>query len=477
MTKGMRKVGGYSIFGWSKEVTNLGVIQFYMTLLLLGGLAGCSTLQDHDSAPLYGHQTAIPKSSIEVSGSGIKPVSGRRDVKGEHDKKSGEQSPVNITPLSSYTDEWGYDGAAGGDFSDAYTRLLILSDIPASNGLDDAELLDVMSYEKRGWLARYFVGRDFSINLTANITVGGFESTVPLATVGHVSDSNGEQWSRVIHHAKANFPLFLVRADGSSSVPVVKLSVNGTQSYASRGAASAVQVALGVARATAGPTSVITRLSEQSTKDKARAVDDAISKLFSSGVTEEHWTDRDLRFWKVASNNRPQGVRIIFNIPSDVSKWNSKSNEVGSWVVTFDHPRPSIFSDWRICPGVTFPRCATDRPGAEKAVHKEIDIGQVLNYKLTNDTQGLGSIKAVLSQQDWYTSAQVELAKKGGEGTAATSFCKRVINEVAGLGLNGLDAKIVLWAVVKGMPLPNDIDYSKVDGCKSLIATIENDRA
>ena len=109
-----------------------------------------------------------------------------------------------------------------------------------------------------------------------------------------------------------NFPLFLVKTDGSASIPTVKLSVKGTKSYSSRGAATAVQVALGVAQASGQPASVVTRISEQSTKDKARAVDDAISKLFGSGITEEHWSDRDLRTWSISEKHQPRGVRVTF---------------------------------------------------------------------------------------------------------------------------------------------------------------------
>jgi len=389
-----------------------------------------------------------------------------------------KEKPLNLTPLSGFDDDWGYEGAAGENFSDSYTRLLILSDIPAyRHGEGDAgDSLPVMGYEKRGWLSRFLVGRDFSINLTANVTVGGFESTIPLATVGHVSDSNGEQWNRVIHHSKANFPLFLVKADGSASVPIVKLTVNGTQSYTSRGAAAAVQVALGVARASAGPASVITRLSEQATKDKARAIDDAISRLFSSGVTEEHWTDRDLRFWRVTSNNAPQGVKVSFSIPDDTTDWNSKSSPVGSWIITFDHPRPSIFSDWRVCSTSNFPRCATSRQAALKNIHKEIDVSQVLNYKLTSDPQGLGSIKAFISQQDWYTSAQLSFVNPSAKSAAADAFCRRILNEVGGLGLNGTDARIVLWSVVKGLPMAGNVDFSAASSCNEPLNEVAGDR-
>jgi len=385
-----------------------------------------------------------------------------------------DKAVANLTPLSAYQDEWESGTPEGKDFPGSYTRLLIHSTLKADG--EGADSAINVPYKKRAWLSRALVGKEFSVNLTANITVGAFESTVPLATIGHQSDTEGEKWSRVIHHSTLNFPLFLVKTDGSASVPVVKVSVNGTKSYSSRGAAAAVQVALGVARATGQAAPVVTRLSEQSAKDKARAIDDAISKLFASAITEEHWTDRDLRYWRTSSVNEPQGVRVTFKIPSGENNWDSPLQEVGSWIITFDYPRPSIFSDWRICKDDTLPRCTKNRVEAEKNVHKEINTGQVLNYILLNGDQVLGTIRAFLSQQDWYISAQAGFATPALVNATATTFCKRITNEITGLGLNGFDAEIVVWAVVNGMPLPGNAKFSVIEGCKNSIAAVENDR-
>jgi len=418
-----------------------------------------------------------------ASGCGTVPVeklaSGTQQVGGKPGEAKGngtKPNVVNLTHLSTYEDEWtdSDNTPAGAPFSGAYTRLLIVGELEVDRA--PANTTTTLPYSQRVGLARAIVGKDFSINLTANITVGAFESTVPLATIGHQSNSDGEQWSRVVHHSKVNFPLFLVKADGSASVPVVKLSATGTKSYSSRGAAAAVQVALGVARATGQAPSVITRLSEQSTKDKARAIDDALSKLFATGITEEHWTDRDLRTWSASNKEKPRGVRIKFRIPKDEQDWNSEYLDVGTWTVTFDHPRPSIFSDWRICATSTLPRCAVGRPEAEKNVHKEIDAGQVLNYKLVAGDQGLGTIRAFLSQQDWYISAQAGLATQGTANATGASFCKRIRNEITGLGLNGFDAEIVVWAVANGMPLPGTVNLATVDDCKTSITKVNTNR-
>ena len=388
--------------------------------------------------------------------------------------------PINVTPLSTYEDQWLDGTPEGKSFSNAYTKVIVTSDLFAdrrSSATSDNQPA-VLPYKKRSWLSRALLGQEFSINLTAKVTVGAFEATFPLATMGHQSNSDGEQWNRVIHHSMSHSPLFLVKSDGSASVPIVRLSVNGTNSYASRGAAAAIQAALGVARATSEPATVITRLSEQSTKDQARAVDAAISKLFGSGIAEEHWTDRDLRAWRVSDKNQPHGVRVTFRIPKDEGDWESRLFEVGTWTITFDYPRPSIFSDWRICATDTIPRCVTSRENAEKEVHKEISPSQVLSYVLVDGNQGIGTIRAYLSQQDWYTSAHVEMVNPAMAKGTVSSLCRRIRNEITGLGLNGFDAAIVVWAVAKGMPLPSAApDFRAIEDCESSIGAVEKDRA
>lgn len=440
----------------------------FVTLLL----SGCSTVKEKPYLPTASsgpEEVVQPVSSMEEGG-------GKESVQ---DNKS-----INITPLSDYKDEWSFDTPAPENvsFSNSYTRLLIYSDIYAANGLEKGNTTP-LKYQPRTWWKRAMVGRVFSINLTANVSVGDFETTVPLATVGHESNSEGEKWNRVIHHSKSNFPLFLVKNDGSASVPVVKISVNGTKSYSSRGAAAALQVALGVANATTQSASVVTRLSEESTRDKARAIDDAISQLFASGITEEHWTDRDLRMWQVGESMAPNGVKVGFSIPKDDQDWNSETLSVGIWTITFDYPRPSIFSDWRVCPNNTISRCTTSRSEAESMIWTDINASEVLNYVLVNNDPSLGTIRAFISQQDWYLSSQTALAKLEGTVNPTTSemnkstanaFCRRIANEITGIGLNGFDANIVVWAIIEGMPMQNGSQiFESASDCKNAIESIK----
>lgn len=424
---------------------------------------GCAT----SSAPPSEKPSSERPKSVAVEASSGANAQAKNDSAPEH-------KPIDVTPFSRYKDAWEHSGAEGKSFSDAYTRLVINSEVGKADGDKTGSLDDELQYDGRNWVIRALWGKEFSINLTAKVTVGAYETTVPLASIGHNSNSDGESWSRVVHHRRSSFPLFLVRNDGSASVPSVKFSVNGSKTYTSRGAAAAMQVMLGVAKATGQPLSVVTRLSEQSAKDKSRAIDDAVSRLFSSGVVEEHWSDRDLRYWRATSGGM-SGVSVGFFIPVSENTWQSERRLVGTWSVSFDYPRPSIFADYRICNAEDFPRCKASREAAENAVMKDVNPSSVLSYPILPSAQSSGTIRAILAQKDWYATAQAGLAKKDGRDATALALCQKIANEITDLGLNGFDASLVVWAATQAMAMPVSPDYfAKVPVCRDAILRVRS---
>ena len=89
------------------------------------------------------------------------------------------QEAVYITPLSEYKDDWMQERAEGSDFSDAYTRLLILSRVNGhgdDNGIASSGASKLLSYDGRHWISRVLVERNYSINLTA-LRLGDRKST------------------------------------------------------------------------------------------------------------------------------------------------------------------------------------------------------------------------------------------------------------------------------------------------------------
>lgn len=356
---------------------------------------------------------------------------------------------LNLTPFTAFTDMDGDDSANGGNFTNSYTRIRINSSISASSSKQTNVGTQNLRYEQRNWLKRYFLGKKFDANLSVKIRTGGYEVTVPLVTVGHQSTSDGEQWSRTISQKLVDFPLFLVRPDGEASVPSFQIRMAGTKEYSSNMAGKALELVVAGIQAVSPESGVLTTLSTQATKDKSQAVDAAIGKLFSNGIAEEHVVHRDLRKW-----NNAGGVSIFLYLPQDENDWNDNLGQVGTWNISFEEPRPSIFGDWRICekdnPKI---RCAKDRETALKNVHMQVSANQILFYPLLKSNKELGTVSAFLLQQDWYGKSMAEFNGNLSEDSAiADAMCLKIQNSIVSLGLNNDDADLVTWGFVNGLP-------------------------
>jgi hypothetical protein len=178
----------------------------------------------------------------------------------------------------------------------------------------------------------------------------------------------------------------------------------------------------------------------------------------------------------------PQGLEISLRVPENGNWDDPKPKEVGRWIIGFAEPRPSDFSDWSVC---TTPqsgkqntaspdamRCSTTISGAQQKISAEVRPSEILNFDLVNGaSQKLGTIRAFLSQQEWFTTAVVAFAGTNAEAddNASNLFCRRVINEIAGLDLSDFDARLVLWAVYKGMPVTFPNRFKTAADCKDSI--------
>jgi hypothetical protein len=370
-------------------------------------------------------------------------------------------------------DFWEYKTGEKNDvaenFGNTYTRLLVLNNKNLGKAHDD-----IFDYESP-WLPRLVRDINHSYNLTAKVVVGNFETTVPLATISHDDGMNGEYWTKSIHYDQQNFPLFLIPADGSAAIPTISLTMTLSEAVKSNGASRGLEAALAYARATSPGASVITQLSEQTTKDRAHALDNVISSLFSNSIKEEHSTDRDLRLLHAdcKEKNIPAGLTVRFDVPKNEGKWNEPTQKsVGEWTLTFDYPHLSVFSDWRICNNdVTMAKCAKSYDEAKTHVTNAVTPSNVLSYRLISTPGNPVSIRTYLSQQDWFTTAMNELAGTDADAVKlanSKNLCRRIENEITTLGLSSLDAQIVVWAVINGMPLPpNAPNFSTQPPCNA----------
>jgi hypothetical protein len=373
---------------------------------------------------------------------------------------------IRITPLSSLV-----TGFSDPDenFSNLYTRILVNArgtrgrEIVSDGGrpVEQVEQAAVYEYRDRGPFLRAVWGTHYSINLTAYISVGNYQATIPLVTIDHTSNRNdGEKFIRVVAHTVQNFPLLLVKGDGSNAVATVKFVVKASDDPQSRIASLAIQAAEAVAKAVAPESAVVTTLNAQGSKDKAAALDSAINSLMSRQLDEEQLIDNDIRRWA-------NGALINFQIPAptDESNWRGGFQAVGSWRVQFEDPRPSVFSDIQICYSHTAsderPVVAANKknyclPTVMEAI-KEAQAEaarrpeQVLAFNLVNASQSLGSVGSYLKQQAWWdTSMKTFSGLKKGEAPQSddiASFCRSIKDSIASIGLNAIDAGIVVAAV------------------------------
>jgi len=390
---------------------------------------------------------------------------------------------IKLTPLSNV---WtGFDDPDQ-KFSNLYTRVLINSrhtrvsgetEGKSAGGIPDEVTL--YDYGDRGAFLRAFWGTHYSLNLTAYVSVGSFQATVPLVTIDHTSNrTDGEKFLRIVAHTAQSFPLVLLKGDGSNAIATVHFVVKATDTTQSSAAAAAIQAAQGIATALAPEASVVTTLSSQATKDKATALDKAINSVLARQLDEEQWLDNDVRRWG-------EGARVTFLIPppDNEAAWGDSANfrEVGAWTLSFEDPRPSVFSDIQIChtvkeKGAKGQSAAAEATGAKskgtseycrdtvakaaEAAQKEAESRpeQVLNFNLLNGTQSLGTIAAYLKQQSWWDQSMKTfngLQKgQGPDDGDISQFCRSIKQTISAVGLNAIDGGIVVAAVRERGPLP-----------------------
>lgn len=379
---------------------------------------------------------------------------------------------VDITPLHDFKEQWGDPTEAGANFSGQYTRLLITASV-SGNGSGGSTL----PYKPRNILQRALWGKEFNFVLTAKLRIPDtLEFTVPLAIIGHQSNSNGETWLRELSIERRDFPLFLVKRDGRTSNPSLSAEVKGSNTYTSRGAAAGVSALARVSQLTGAAPSVITQLTKDSTKAAATQFDLALSNLLASSVTERTNSDRPLAHWPAESRKSPKGLEIILKVPKSGDWDDQDAMEVGRWIISFAAPRPSVFSDWSVCTppqsdktNVNVIRCSGTISEAQGEISAEVQPSEILNFDLVNGaSQKLGTIRAFLAQQEWFTTAVVAFSGPNAEAddNASNLFCRRVINEITALDLSEFDARLVLWAVYKGMPVKFPDLFKRAADCK-----------
>lgn len=421
----------------SRPVTSLPTR--YVAALMLAHLAsGCAPLSSSLPAPVPTHAPVPTSGDIPLPENPTAPT---------------VPSPrmLNLTPMTTLADNDRAQDAEGGIFTNSYTRVLIYSSVATDLANTAAKNVSIMPYKPRDAIQRYLVGKKFDMNLSVKMKIGAFEATAPLVTLSHQSDSNGEQWSRSLSERLGNFPLFLVKGDGEASVPTFQIKLAGSKTYNSNMIGKSLDLVVAGLREVAPEAGVLTSLTADSARSRSRVIDTAIGQLFANGMSEEHVIHRDFLQW-----NRAGGVVVSLKLPSSESQnWEVGASPVGSWTITFEAPRPSIFSDWKICPANIATHCADTAIKAMAAARTELSASQVLNYSLLAENRELATIENLMTRHNWYLTAVGAYSNDAGKDAAvADGMCTEIQNSVVRLGLNSHDADVVTWAFIRGKPAP-----------------------
>ncbi|CAN7663787.1 hypothetical protein LJR034_005284 [Caballeronia sp. LjRoot34] len=314
-----------------------------------------------------------------------------------------------------------------------------------------------MGYPSTGIFSRYFVQPQRSVTVAANLSAGAFVATVPLLSLSHAGGRTGDAWSRTIYSRVEDFQWFLVKRDGSNSVLSAKFTLSATKSIQFQGAVTGLNVAVSLARQLAPQGTLLTELTANSAKTRADALDKTISSLFAMTIAEAHAVDLDFRHW-----HPDDALTLEVSVPSG-SAINGQVSPIGSWSLSLEAPRPSIFADIRICPKDEDSSCVEDSTQATNQVTSKVRAADVLSFSvipLTPPNTALGTIATYISQHDGFSTSVASIAaeKDAKPGTPATDslasaqLCKNILQWTSALGFSSLDQGIILWAVATGMP-------------------------
>ena len=314
-----------------------------------------------------------------------------------------------------------------------------------------------MGYPPTGIFSRYFVQPQRSVTVTARLSAGGFVVTAPLLSLSQSGGRTGDTWSRTIYSRSEDFQWFLVKRDGSNSVLSAQFTLNAAKSIQFQGAVTGLNVAVSLARELAPQGTLLTELTANSAKTRADALDKTISSLFAMTIAETHAVDLDFRHWR-----KSQSLKLDVSVPAE-STINGQVSPVGSWALTLEAPRPSIFADIRICSKGEDSSCVDDPTKAKAKVIEDVRAADVLSFSvipLTPPNTSLGTIATFISQHDGFSTGVASIAaekeaKLGSPVTASLAgaqLCKDILQWTSSLGFSSLDQDIILWSVATGMP-------------------------
>lgn len=277
-----------------------------------------------------------------------------------------------------------------------------------------------------------------SFALSATITVDSqpaYTATIPLYATSHDSTQQGENfvtsldliWQNTYVKVLPNSTISL-QFDGKYSKDV--------QTGALSAGLRVAKVAVG---ALAPEASILTTLNQSKMQSEAKLWDSAVGELFGRDASET-----------IKLSTSPEQVvgqscgRLTLFAPGHQEGIDPNTQKIGEWRVGILDWRRSLFSLDACLDAVPTSACAAS-----------VTAGLTPIRVLNEPVGGGETIASFLAKQD---VTEIAAAKTDAvKDQAAASFCRKAASALAGLGLTDVDAKLGLWAFVKGQPLAGDV--------------------
>lgn len=285
-------------------------------------------------------------------------------------------------------------------------------------------------YETRDKFLRLIIGRDLSMLATLRIEMRDPDTTIvlPLVSYGYQGRAGKpEFWSTELTGDNQSSSFFRIESSTSANI---NLKASSTNAVEVRAGGTIISALTGIASIANPGTGLLTNLNKDSIQQTSKALDNALSNIWSNSRAEVQSSGRALSEWK-------PGVRYILKvtIPGwvrpksyDRSKTKDEQRFVRWYELTLSCPRLSVFSSTQYCnAGSDLQAERAIKERALRDLRNTVSAEQVINFKLSSGKR----LQEHLASFDWYGRFLRLAGSPGGKPkeTSAPADSKAVENE------------------------------------------------
>lgn len=379
-------------------------------------------------------------------------------------------------------------------YADLYTRFVLVdtaADLGTSRAVPGSpQVFRSYRNERQPWFARLGSDEERSVVAVARINLMNptLALTVPLYSVSYNSGGdNGEAWATAMTSSYVSSPLFRITGNSRFDLTVSTTVSNSVQSSGFSTAISALTNAVSLISPASG---ILTPLSADANRNRAAALDTALSSLLSYSTSEEISFGRMVSSWRPdaaislsgcapfvrSENDRPRGSTGNSRSPQPNSVCGTSpdldggyNRFIGTWSLVLTCPQFSLFSSRSICTGGENMENISDsakRTGIFREIAAAVSNSLVLEESLGENV----TIRSLIRGADFFIDF---VANDSPTAVDYGRFCASMMDLVRRNGLTGLDAALSLRASLNLMPefVLDAQDEDKMVNCTQLLLT------